>query len=395
MMDPLKIETNPITSPPDRVELELRLRKVQRIMKAAGLDYYIAARMENVYYLTHFGHVPLERPFFSVVPQAGNPELVIPSVETHVKSEFSDYLKIHIYDETEYPAPPGEGYRGVLAELTPPGAQVGVETSFPLSLRDCVRGTIVVNDVIEEARVVKTQYEIGRICYAARIATVGIKAILGMAREGASALELKTGMNDAAMKFYYFDVPDNNPFSINVTPDWSGVWVGARGAQPHGGPHPSDRLQKHVPNICNCLVQVDQYASECERTFFIGQPENWSVERFKVVKEARDLGLAMIKEGVACCEIDEKVLAYMVKRGYEEQIHRSGHGIGLQVHERPWVAMASKEILKENMVISMEPAIFYPGEGGFRHSDTVRVTREGSEILSQPYQPTELESLIL
>ena len=99
-------------------------------------------------------------------------------------------------------------------------------------------------------------------------------------------------------------------------------------------------------------------------------------------------------EGASCSEIDDKVLTYLEKKGYAEQLlHRTGHGFGITVHESPWIARGSGHVLKENMVISMEPGIYFQGKGGFRHSDTVLVTRNGYDVLTG--FPTDLESLTL
>jgi Xaa-Pro aminopeptidase len=110
--------------------------------------------------------------------------------------------------------------------------------------------------------------------------------------------------------------------------------------------------------------------------------------------EARELGFSLVKDGAACSEVDNKVLTYLEKKGYGEQIlHRTAHGFGITVHERPWLARGSKEVLRENMVISMEPGLYFAGKGGLRHSDTVLVTKNGYEILTE--FPTDLESLTL
>jgi Xaa-Pro dipeptidase len=106
------------------------------------------------------------------------------------------------------------------------------------------------------------------------------------------------------------------------------------------------------------------------------------------MEAARAIAFRMIRPGVACGELDSAVNEFLRAEGYagdECRLHRTGHGIGLGNHEAPWVAEGSTDVLAENMVISVEPGIYLKSEGGggFRHSDTVLVTRDGCERLTQ------------
>jgi Xaa-Pro dipeptidase len=107
---------------------------------------------------------------------------------------------------------------------------------------------------------------------------------------------------------------------------------------------------------------------------------------FRVMEEARGIAFRMIRHGVACGVLDSSVNEFLRAEGYtgeECRLYRTVHGIGLGNHAPPWVAEGSTDVLAENMVISVEPGIYLKGEGGFRHSDTVLVTREGCECLTQ------------
>lgn len=205
----------PITWPPDKHEFERRLEKVQGLMRNRGLDFYVVTSMENVYYLTGFSYTPWERPFFLLIPQSGEPELVLPLLEVSHALERSVYKKIHPY--LEYPALPGKGYREVMTRLVPSGVTVGVESILPLGLKDCISRSIVVSDIIEEARVEKTEYEIGRIRYAAKIASLGVKTALDLSKEGVLSLTFQSSMSSATMSAVYSDIPAANPF---LTKTW-------------------------------------------------------------------------------------------------------------------------------------------------------------------------------
>ena len=110
--------------------------------------------------------------------------------------------------------------------------------------------------------------------------------------------------------------------------------------------------------------------------------------------KARDLAFSMVRPGVSCSEIDQATQELFVASGYGAQIlHRTGHGIGLGNHEQPWISRGSGDVLAQNMVISIEPGLYFDDIGGFRHSDTVLVTKDGYELLTR--YPSDLEHLIV
>ena len=108
--------------------------------------------------------------------------------------------------------------------------------------------------------------------------------------------------------------------------------------------------------------------------------------------KAREIALSMVKPGTRCADIDLATQDYFKSLGYEDAIrHRTGHGIGLGNHEAPFLSAGGDHVLEENMVISIEPALYFDDIGGFRHSDTVLVTKTGYEIMT--HYPVDLDSL--
>jgi len=114
---------------------------------------------------------------------------------------------------------------------------------------------------------------------------------------------------------------------------------------------------------------------------------------FNIVYEAQNSAREAIKPGMTAGEVDMLARKVIQDVGYGEYFfHRTGHGIGIGTHEEPSVRFDSDLALQEGMVFSIEPAIFVPGIGGFRHSDTVILTKGGSKLITE--YPRELESLI-
>jgi Xaa-Pro aminopeptidase len=143
-----------------------------------------------------------------------------------------------------------------------------------------------------------------------------------------------------------------------------------------------------------CLGTVSGYATELERTMFVGEPSVRQQELFDAFLAAQDLGYAACKPGRRCSEVEAAVREYLIERGYAELIkHHNGHGIGLEGHERPFFDLGDQTVLQPGMVFSVEPGLYVPGLGGFRHSDTVALTETGIEVLT-PY-PRALEEMIV
>ena len=162
----------------------------------------------------------------------------------------------------------------------------------------------------------------------------------------------------------------------------------------HSVPELSDRLGEGG-HIALALTRVNGYAAECERTYFTATPSVTMRRAFETVMKARRIAFDMIRPGLPCAELDATLNEFLSREGYpdDQRLHRTGHGLGLGNHEQPWIAEGSQDQLAENMVISIEPGIYFKGIGGVRHSDTVRVTENGFELLT--HYPTELDQLVI
>ena len=136
-------------------------------------------------------------------------------------------------------------------------------------------------------------------------------------------------------------------------------------------------------HISLAFLRVNGYSAELERTFFTSQPTNEQKEMFGLMLEARKKSYEVLKAGVIAEEVDIASREFLSRQGLADKLmHRTGHGIGLGNHEGPYLALGDKTVLQENMVVSIEPGIYIEGIGGFRHSDTVRITKDGYEILT-------------
>jgi Xaa-Pro dipeptidase len=379
-----------ITSPPDEGELASRLAKVQHRMRAEGLDCYVSFDPVNIYYLTHFANNVHERPFILVIPSEGKPTIVAPLLETsHVRARARCDLEYATY--YEFPAPPGQNWHDVYGALIEPGARVGLESAVPIGVAERTPGKTIVTDVIDEVRVVKSAYEISRNVHACQVVELGHEKILETCRPGVIEGAIYTVASQAMMARILTDIPDAN---IVVSRAVGAVWPPALSHDPHLVPKLGTRMEEGGPHVSLAFAQVDGYGVELERTFFLGRVPEAAKAPFEAMFEARARTYALARPGANLSDIDTEVRKVITRRGYGERIlHRTGHGFGITGHEAPYVAEGYDHELEPGMLISIEPGIYIPGQGGFRHSDTVLITDDG--CVSLTHAPETLEELTI
>lgn len=380
--------SDPVTAAPSKEELDFRMNRVRSMMADRQLDMYVAAHTDNVYYLTNFAYIPFERPFFLIIPADGKPSLVVPLLEvSHAEQRILIDVDYHTY--YEYPAPTGQTYVDVLNQVIDSGQRVGIESSLSNAHQGIMPGKTVVDDLIDEARLVKTDYEVGRIRYASKVTEVGLKKALEQSKPEAALATIYSEASREMLVKVMFEIPDAN---LLMTKSMAAVWPEAISAQPHSVPGMFDTLKEGGPNVAIITAQANGYSAELERTFFIGHVPDSARSVFELSMAARQKAYELVKPGVRCEDVDRAVLQIIKDAGYERNIlHRTGHGFGITGHEPPWVALGSDHVLEKNMVISIEPGIYIEGVGGFRHSDTVLVTDDGCISLTD--YPDSIEAL--
>ncbi len=381
-------EIKPLTTRPTQVEYDSRMHKVWEKAARLGLDAYVATWLENVYYLSGFVYTAQERPFFLVM-KGGKAGFVLPKLEADHAREHTWITNIRSYEE--YPAVAGKRWADALQRELGAVKKVGIESTLPVYAREAIGRETVIADIIEETRLIKSEWELGRIAHSAQLADLGIQTLLENSSVGATELTLYSAARNAVAFKVVQDIPHAN---FQVTDVIAGVWIGRMSAMPHSTPSVNDVIRPGEPNVAMVSLQADGYSAECERTYFVGSADKKARELFKVMTEARQIALSVIKPGAVCSEIDRKVLGFLKKNGHEKHIlHRTGHGFGIGSHEPPWIAEGNDSTLQANEVVSVEPGIYIPGYGGFRHSDTVWVSESGPVPLTR--FPTALEELVI
>jgi len=238
---------------------------------------------------------------------------------------------------------------------------------------------------------VKTDYEIGRTVHACSIVNQGHRKLLEITKPGGLEILIYGEVVREMMGKTLMEIPQAN---LIVTKFVGAVWPPSLSHDPHIVPTPMTTMEEGGPHVSIVTAQVDGYGVEVERTFFLGRVPKQARRPFDIVMKARALAYELIKPGAVLEEIDRKVRQVLIDAGYKERIlHRTGHGLGITGHEGPYVALGDSRKLVPGMLISIEPGIYIPGEGGYRHSDTVLVTETGYIRLTDA--PDILEGLTI
>lgn len=371
-------------------EFARRRAAVQQSLHALGVRRLVLTSMEAIYYLTGATYEPLERPVFLFV-DAELPQyrLLVPMLErTHLEKAWGVKPSgIHTY--REYPAPAGEGWADRLLPLLE--GRFLFEPGVPFEIADLfVRSRGKATDVLGPIRLVKSPWEIERIKRAAKYADWALMRMLEASYYGATVAEGFAAASTLQRKIIR-EVPD---FDALATRSLYAPWPAPLSAEPHSVPAARMKLERG-PHVALALTRVNGYAAECERTFFTAPPTAEERDRFALMQEARRLGMRLARPGASCHEIDAAVNRFLAEKGWGPslRLHRVGHGFGLGNHEPPWIAEGSTDVLAANMVISIEPGLYEPGVGGYRHSDTFLVTPQGVQRLTTA--PDSLAELTL
>ncbi|MDD2370635.1 MAG: aminopeptidase P family protein [Firmicutes bacterium] len=223
--------------------------------------------------------------------------------------------------------------------------------------------------LIEELRIIKTESEIDLIRSSALINDEIFNRLLKEIKIGVTEIELKIFLENQIRKLG----GEGSSFDLIVL-------FGKKTSMPHGVSG-DFYLTANTPILIDIGVNYKGYASDMTRTIFFGSPDEDFIEIYEIVKDVQRKALNMVKPGARIKDIDQKVKDVLALKGYILG-HSTGHGVGLEIHEAPFINVNNDGILEENMVITIEPGIYLFNKFGVRIEDLVVVTKNGYEILS-------------
>jgi Xaa-Pro dipeptidase len=384
------MEIRPSSAAPDEQEINTRISRLKDKMSEDGLDFYLCHDPANVFYLTNFANFVHERPFILLVPQQGLPIFLMPKLEEpHVRARAVGCMEyLHYF---EFPAPENEQWSDRLQDVLDSEHRVGVESQCPVVVASAIPGQFVVSDIVEELRLIKSDFEIGRIAYTCNLLNEGQAQLLEMAQPGQMPILMHKEISGSLMQKLLMDNPHANVLcsrfnAVTQPPQFS--------HDPHNFTDTLCTLVEGGPHVCIVQGLANGYGAELERTFFIGTVPQEAVKPFNDMLDARAMAYELLVPGACMSNIDKQVNGLLKERGYAENLlHRTGHGFGVTDHEGPFLAEGYEREVQSNMVFSVEPGIYLPGLGGFRFSDTVLITESGNHKLTRA--PETLDELTL
>ncbi len=365
------------------MDTSLRIQALRVHMAEQGLDACLLSSPENMQYMSGFQAITYSRPILFVVDQAST-HLIIPALEEEhadLTSTGVEHLRVY-YEHPEKISIAASPF-DPLGEILPGGIRLGVEfASVSLRMADTLRAMgytlFDLSGTLKTMRYLKDEQEKEYIREGGRLCCFAFGKTLEHARAGVSEMELEQYGTQALYEL----LGDHYPYDFSspscITP--SGA---ARTIMPHVYSS-CRRLSKGDMVIHVRKPAINGYHAELERTFFIGQPGEKAKRAFCAMVEAQQAVFDQVRPGVCAADLDLVGRDVLRKYGYGDYaIHRIGHGQGLGRHEEPYLSCQTDIVLQKDMVFTVEPGIYIPGVGGFRHSDTIIVTENGFENVTE------------
>ena len=284
-----------------------------------------------------------------------------------------------------------EGWEDALTNALDGAQRIGAESIAPLQLIDALKGRHVRADLIDDLRMVKSDYELARIAYVCARLTEIHDSMMSGTRPGETMAAFNAKHIGALMKRVLADNP-----AINMTATKAHAIFQAAEVthDPHNFTDLALETAEGGPMITLVNGVVDGYGGEIERTFFLGHAPEACKRPFDVMLEARQAALDATRPGALMSDVDRAANDVFIKAGYADNLlHRAGHGIGVTGHEAPFFAEGYDREVLPGMVFTMEPGVYIEGVGGFRHSDTLAIDEGGLTLLT--HGPLSLNELVL
>lgn len=354
-----------------------RLEKLTASLRTSNLDAVILNPGPTLKYLTGMNFHLMERPVVLFVAPDKDPVLVLPELE-FPKVDLFPY-KVQGIPYGENPLEWDDAFRKAVQALGLDGRRIGVE---PRQLRllefHHVKAGAPEADypdatnVLSELRLRKDKAEVDAMRKAVKIAQDALEAAIPLVKIGMMERE---AASELVMQLLKHGSDSEMPFSPIVS-------AGPNSANPHASP--SDRkLQVGDLLVVDWGAAYDGYISDLTRTFAVGEVDDEYRKIHNIVEEANAAGRAASKPGVPCADVDKAARDVIEKSGYGKYFtHRTGHGIGMEGHEAPYMRGDNMQILEPGMAFTVEPGIYLTGRNGVRIEDNMVITETGAESLS-------------
>ncbi len=350
-----------------------RIFRAQKSLVDAGIDVLLVTPGPDLRYLTGYDAIPLERLTCLVLPAQGDPSVVVPALEKPAAQASplgTTGIELHDWQETDDPIALVAGLvAGVRVVALDDHMWAEKVLRFRAAMPDAEQ--VVAGSVLHELRMRKTPDEV------AALREVGAAIDRVHTRIGEW---LRPGRTERAVGK---DIADAILAEGHVRVDFVIVGSGPNSASPHH--ELSDRIiQSGEPVVIDIGgTNAAGYCSDSTRTYVMGQAPEEFATYYEVLRQAQIAACEHVRPGVTAESVDAVARQIITDAGYGPQfMHRTGHGIGLETHEEPYIVSGNTRALEPGMAFSVEPGIYLAGKHGARIEDIVVVTDDGVERLN-------------
>jgi Xaa-Pro dipeptidase len=318
----------------------------------------------------------MERPFLLLIVPGRTPALVLPELEARKIDDLPFALQAFPYGEN--PADWGKAFAAAVQAaggMVRVGVEAGqmrlLESNY---LREAAPGIrlVTAEKTLARLRMYKDESELAAMRRAAGVAQRALQATLPLVKFGMTEQELA---GELVVQLLWAGSSPRVPFAPIVS-------AGPNSANPHATP--TDR--KLAPGdllLFDWGAAVDDYFSDITRTFALGAVDAEYARIHDLVRQANEAGRAAGAPGVPMSAVDKAARSVISDAGYGQYFtHRTGHGLGMEGHEEPYIRGDNEQLLEPGMTFTIEPGIYLPGRGGVRIEDDVVVTATGLDSLT-------------
>ncbi len=363
-----------------------RLDKLNASLLNSGLSAVALNPGPTLTYLTGVGFHLMERPVVLLVSPDKDPVLILPELELP-KVDLFPY-KIQAFAYGENPSEWDDAFRKAAQSLGLDGKRIGVEPRQMrlLEFRHVKAGAPEADfpdatDVLSGLRLKKDKTEVDAMRVAVKIAQDALEAAILKIKIGMTEKELAS---ELVMQLLKHGSESEMPFAPIVS-------AGPNSANPHASPT-QRKIQAGDLLVVDWGAAHDGYISDLTRTFAVGEVDEEYKKIHKIVQDSNAAGRAAAKPGVPCANVDIAARDVIEKSGYGKYFtHRTGHGIGMEGHEAPYMRGDNMQLLEPGMAFTVEPGIYLTGRNGVRIEDNMVVTEDGAESLSD--MPREIRAV--
>jgi Xaa-Pro dipeptidase len=376
----------PAPAPPIKREEHLRrIERAQRLMLESGADAVLVGAGASLRYFTGVAWGATERLVAALIPKHGDPIMVCPAFEyDSLRASIAIDAKIHLWEEDESP------FRLIKQLLAARGTEtLGLDPALPFSVFDGLRSEAATRSLIsgtssiDGCRMIKSESELALMRQAKGMTLEVQRRAARILAPGIKASEVRDFIDSA-----------HRQLGADGGSYFCAVQFAEASSYPHGVPGDQSLNDGDVVLI-DTGCQIGGYHSDITRTYVFGEPTAEIKRVWRIEKSAQRAAFDAVRPGVACEDIDVAARGFLERSGFGPGYrlpglpHRTGHGIGLSIHEPPYLVRGDRTPLRPGMCFSNEPMIVIPGAFGIRLEDHFHVTEDGAAWFTPPQHSLE------